>query len=78
MASFNARKMIGPDGAAMFDLFRDGRFFATLHVGHNDEWCFKDVNDERRGYRVRAMLTRRLGRNKEVRAMLPLIRREYA
>lgn len=76
-ATFNARKTTGPDGAVMFDLTRDGVFFATLHIGHKDEWCFTDLNDERRGYRVRSKLTRRLGRDKTVPGILPIIREEY-
>lgn len=76
--AFVARKTTGPDGAPMYDLFRSGQFFGTVHVGHSDELCFTDLNDERRGYRVRALLTRRLGRDKVLRDMLPIIRQEYA
>jgi len=76
-ATFTARKSHGPNGKVAYDLFRDGEFFAVIGVGRDEEWCFTDLNDERRGYRVRALLTRRLGRNKELRDMLPIIRQHY-
>ena len=77
MADFSARKSHSSNGNVAYDLFQDGKFFAVVEL-NAEGWCFLDLDDEKRGRKVRTRLTRRLGRGFDLKAALPLIREEYA